>query len=477
MSALPNADEKLILLPSDRIERVSGYGMVVGEDGYCFRPASEEQVRDVILLARKTGRKIVQRGAGRSYGDANVGAECIILDCTRRRRILNWDPASGVIEAEGGLTIEGLWRHCMEDGYWPPVVSGTMFPTLGGALGMNIHGKNNYCKGTLGEHVLELRVMDGLGNVRTLTPQDEAFYAVISGAGLLGVILTVKLKMKKIESGNLRVLGLSIPNLSSQIEHFEKYEHESDYMVSWIDCFAKGRKLGRGEMHVGWYADFGGQASLRPDNQDLPDTILGLVPKSMVWRALKFFSRRTGMHFINSAKCFASDLLGDGKTKAQSLVGFSFLLDYVPNWRWAYKPGGFIQYQTFVPKANAERVFQRQIELQQEMKMESYLGVMKRHRPDKFLFSHAVDGYSFAQDFKVTSQNWDRMKDLAHRMNDITLDAGGRFYFAKDLTLRPSDVKRYLGEAALEKFHRLKGELDPDGLFTSELAKRVELVK
>ena len=113
--------------------------------------------------------------------------------------------------------------------------------------------------------------------------------------------------------------------------------------------------------------------------------------------------------------------------------------------------------------------------MQQEFRLESYLGVLKRHRPDKFLLTHAVDGYSFALDFKVTKRNRARLWELAHKMNDLVLAAGGRFYFAKDSTLRPSDAAAYLGEA-IPRFQKLKAEVDPEGLLTSDLAERVGLV-
>jgi decaprenylphospho-beta-D-ribofuranose 2-oxidase len=158
----------------------------------------------------------------------------------------------------------------------------------------------------------------------------------------------------------------------------------------------------------------------------------------------------------------------------QSLVAFSFLLDYVPDWRKAYEPGGFIQYQTFIPKEHAKAVFAEQVRLQQEYKLESFLGVLKRHRPDKFLFSHAVDGYSMALDFKVTAKNRVRLWEMAHKMNDLTLKHGGRFYFAKDSTLRPEDAAEYLGEG-LPKFRKLKSELDPEGLLVSDLGRRLKL--
>lgn len=465
-------------LETERIARLSGFGMIRAADGYLFRPSSVEEVRAIFLLARNDGRQVVLRGAGRSYGDASTGSECVIVDNVRMNRILSWDPETGIVEAECGATIEDLWRLVLEDGWWPPVVSGTMYPTLGGALAMNIHGKNNFCAGTLGEHVLELDALTASGDLLTLTRNDPLFFSIISSAGLLAMITRIKLQMKKVHSGDLRVLPLAPRNWTEQFAVFEKFEHDADYMVSWIDCFGSGKGAGRGAFHAAWYTEEPSEhpRTLEAAHQDLPDTIMGFWPKSMVWRVLRMFNNRTGMRLVNWAKDFAGTKLGNGRPLPQSLVGFSFLLDYVPNWRFAYRPYGFIQYQSFVPKEHAQRVFAQQVEMQQAARLESYLGVMKRHRPDKFLFTHGVDGYSLALDFKLTRTNWPRILHLCHAMNDVVLAAGGRFYFAKDSTLRPSDVRGYLGEEALAQYRQLKMQLDPESLFTSDLARRLKLV-
>jgi decaprenylphospho-beta-D-ribofuranose 2-oxidase len=462
------------MISTQRIARVAGYGMTQAADAYVYRPTTIEEINNIFDEARATGRKVTLRGAGRSYGDGNIGSETLLIDITRMNRILSWDASTGIIDCQSGVTIENLWRFCLEDGYWPPVVTGTMHPTLGGALGMNVHGKNNYCQGTMGEHVIDMDVLFPNGELKTLTKHDELFYAVISSAGLLGVITRVKLQMHNVASGNVDVWAEAAQNWDEQFALFEKYEHNSDYMVSWVDCFAKGAKAGRGQFHGAWYKDREDLASRVAEKQDLPALILGFFPKSLVWKVLKLVCNRPGMRFLNAAKQFASSTIGNNKMHDQSLVAFSFLLDYVPDWRKAYEPGGFIQYQTFIPKEHAKAVFAEQVRLQQEYKLESFLGVLKRHRPDKFLFSHAVDGYSMALDFKVTAKNRVRLWELAHKMNDLTLKHSGRFYFAKDSTLRPEDAAEYLGEG-LPKFRKLKSKLDPEGLLVSDLGRRLKL--
>ncbi|MEJ5170715.1 MAG: hypothetical protein WHU10_06990, partial [Fimbriimonadales bacterium] len=243
----------------------------------------------------------------------------------------------------------------------------------------------------------------------------------------------------------------------------------------WIDCFGRGKASGRGLVHAAWYAE-GSPSTFRSSHQELPDTILGVVPKAVVWRFLKLLNRRSAMRLLNAAKYRLGTVIGNGKTEHQSLVAFSFLLDYVPNWRWAYLPGGFIQYQSFIPRENARWVFENQVMLQQERGLEAFLGVLKRHRPDPFLISHGVDGYSFALDFKVTPANRDRLWELAHEMNELVLEAGGRFYLAKDSTLRPEDLRRWLG-ANLEEWRRWRNRFDPHGLLVSSLGVRTGLIE
>lgn len=462
------------MIAPERLAYAPGFGLAMGADGYRYRPTDVEGVREAFADARRADKKVVLRGAGRSYGDASFLPEGVILDTTRMRQILRWDAANGILEAEGGVTIGDVWRATLEDGWWPPVVSGTMFPTLAGALAMNIHGKNNQHAGTLGEHVRAIDVVRPDGELLTLKSSDPAFRAVISGAGLLGAITRVELEMKRVTSGNLRVLPIACRNWDEQFEIFERLEGDADYHVSWIDCFAKGRSFGRGQFHGAWYLD-DDPASLAPEVQELPDTILGLFPKSIVWRFLKMLNHPMGMQTVNGLKQFASQRLGDGKPMVQSLVAFSFLLDYVPHWRRAYEPGGFIQYQSFVPRSRAPEVFARQVEMQHEAGIVSFLGVLKRHRPDHFLLSHGVNGYSLALDFKVTPGNRSRLWDLCHRMNDLVTSAGGRFYLAKDATLRRDDLRKSLGDATLDEFAHWRNAFDPQRTLSSGLAERLGL--
>src|SRR5205085_4738619 len=157
-----------------------------------------EGVHALFETARRHGRSVALRGGGRSYGDASLNRENLVLDLTRMNRILEWDPGTGVIRLEPGVTIRQLWQYAIEDGWWPPVVPGTMYPTLGGCLGMNIHGKNNFKAGPIGDHVLEFEFLTPAGERITASPTNNSdfFYAAIGSFGMLGCFTSITMQMK-----------------------------------------------------------------------------------------------------------------------------------------------------------------------------------------------------------------------------------------------------------------------------------------
>ena len=446
---------------------------------YVYRPSTTEGICAVFEQSRRSGRSVGLRGAGRSYGDASLNAEGIGLDLTRMKRVLAWDPETGVISVEPGVTIQQLWQYTIEDGWWPNVVSGTMFPTLGGAAAMNIHGKNNWKAGPLGDWILEFELLTPSGEVKVCSRSQNAelFHAVIGGFGMLGVITRLNLQLKKVYSGLLKVTPISHKNFDDLFQIFEQRLPLSDYLVGWIDCFATGDGLGRGQIHQANYLAPGEDPvpaqTLRVENQELPDSLFGVIPKSLMWRFMKPFVNDPGMRAINFAKSLSAVKLGDGKVHTQSHAGFAFLLDYVPNWKHAYKPGGLIQYQSFVPKEYAQAVFTAQIQLAQAYGVVPYLGVFKRHRTDDFLMTHAVDGYSLALDFAVVPVKQGALRSLAAEMDRLVLDAGGRFYFAKDSALHKSSVVEALGVERVSNFMAIKRECDPDSLLQTNLFRRL----
>lgn len=458
---------------------LDGFGGSVRSLSRSVSPATVEEMARVFGTARAEGWKVSFRGAGRSYGDASLHAGQLSVDGRAMRRILSFDAATGVLEAEGGASIGEVWRHTLPQGWWPAVVPGTMYPTLAGCASMNIHGKNCFRVGPFGDHVLELDLLTAAGERRTLSRDrdPERFRAVIAGLGLLGAVTRVKLQLKHVESGRMRVWPIVTETLDEMFAAFEQRMPTSDYAVGWVDCFAHGPNLGRGLVHFARHLkqdeDPEARRSLAVAEQELPGNMLG-VPKSLLWILMKPFTNDLGMRLVNQAKYALPEPVEVDGSYVQTHAGFAFLLDYVPDWRLAYGDAGFVQVQLFVPCANACDVFAQALRLCQRRGVVSYLGVFKRHRPDDYLLSHGLDGWSLALDFKVP-RDAQRLWDTAADLTRLVRDAGGTFYPAKDQVVDAGSFARSLGDR-LVRFQQIKREVDPEGLFANDQAKRLGIV-
>lgn len=462
-------------------EYVEGWGMAVGAEGRVYRPRTVEEIQSVYSRASNECFTLGPRGTGCSYGDASVNESGYTLDITDMDRILAWDPERGIADLEAGVTLGQLWKHILPDGWWPRVVSGTMFPTVAGAAAMNIHGKNNFRVGTFGDCILDFDIVLPNGELRTVSRESDSdlFHAAIGGFGMLGTFSRVRLQTKKVYSGDLEVKGISTRNLREMMDWFEAHQKTSDYLVGWIDCFAKGQELGRGLVHDARYLEPGEDSdpekTLQVSHQLLPGHIFGF-PKDQVWRILRCFRSNLGMRFMNWTKYVMGRVEGMHPAHRQSHAGFAFLLDYVPNWKWAYgrkNKSGLIQYQIFLPKETAHDAYSEVFRRCQRAGHVSYLGVFKRHRPDPFWMTHALDGWSLALDFPVTPGNRDSLWRHCRALTELVHEAGGKFYFAKDLVVGPEDAKRFFPEENLEKFLQLKRELDPESVLQTNLWRRV----
>lgn len=463
-------------------ERVDGWGMAVGGEAEVLRPATREEVVACVQEAGSNGKSLGLRGSGCSYGDASMNTGGRVLDLSRLNRIVAFDAEKGIARVEPGVTIRDLWRRSIVDGLWPAVVPGTMAVSIGGAASMNIHGKNNFAAGTFGEHVLEFTLLTPAGELLTCsrTQNADVYAAAIGGFGMLGCFVELVVELKRVHSGRLRTTAIATRDLDENLEVIEAHKGHADYLVGWIDAHGKGKGLGRGLIHRADQLEKGedpdGERLLRPELQDVPSRLFGVVPKGWIWPGMWCAVKAGGVRWVNWAKFRAGRREAARAPYLQSHGAFHFLLDYVPRWHWAFKPGGLIQFQPFVPAREASRVFRTLFEMCHQAHLVPYLGVIKRHKPDPFLMTHAVDGFSMAMDFAVSARHRDRLWRHTHAMAEVVLNAGGRFYYAKDATLLDSSFARIHGDDAVRKFRTLKARLDPNNLLQTDLARRLKVV-
>ena len=468
-----------LALNSAALQMLHAWGENMRARSYVHQPTTAAELQAAFALAQRTGISIALRGAGQSYGDAALNSEQIVVCLSQMNRITHWSAANGVVELEPGVTLAQLWRHCISDGWWPPVVSGTMYTSVGGCAAMNIHGKNNWRAGNFAEHILEFTAVLPAGNIVrcSRTENSDLFHAIPGSFGMLGCITALRLQLKRIHTGLVSVTALAAPSLQAMLQLLDEHKNSSDYVVGWIDAAAGGTGLGRGQIHAASYYNPPNTAahahSLLLQHQDLPARLFGVFPAQYAWLGLRLANNAPGLRLLNALK-YVSARLQHGRTYLQSLAGFNFLLDYVPDWKRAYRPGGLIQHQSFIPKENALAAYRQLLQACHNARLLPTLAVLKRHQPDaQYAVSYCPDGYSLALDFSARVRTRTRLAALLAQLDQIVVAAQGRFYFAKDSALHPANAHASLGADSLKTLLALKQRCDPKNLLQTNLSRRL----
>jgi len=148
----------------------SGWGRALRARGAVARPLDSA---DLTAEAPAIGNR-------RSYGDAPLNSGGRAIDMTALDRILALDRAAGTLTAEAGLTLGTLLRILPRQGFLPPVLPGTGFATLGGAIAMDVHGKNHHGEGSFCQHVSAITLLQN-GKRRRITPANKGLWAATCG--------------------------------------------------------------------------------------------------------------------------------------------------------------------------------------------------------------------------------------------------------------------------------------------------------
>ena len=391
-------------------------------------------------VAAALGSSAIARGLGRAYGDSALNPEGTVL--TRHLdRVLAFDPQTGVLEAEAGLSLAAVIRHFLPRGFFPAVTPGSKFVTLGGAIAADVHGKNHHVAGSFGDHVLWLDLMGPDGAVRRCSPGENAelFHATLGGMGLTGVVLRAAIRLMPVETGWIAQRTLVAPNLDAAIAAFED-NMDAPYSVAWIDCLARGRARGRSLVHLARHA---GLVDLPGPGRDAPfDVALRRarrVPLDAPSWALNAWSVRAF-----NALYWRAGQRGAG----ESLVDWDryfYPLDALLEWNRIYGRRGFAQYQCVVPLAPAREALSEMLGRIAESGLGSFLAVLKRFGPGapQRPLSFPMEGYTLALDFPLTAE----ALTLMDRLDEITEAAGGRLYLAKDSRMSQTTFERGYGDA------------------------------
>jgi len=411
----------------------------------------------------KTDTTYIARGNGRCYGDSSLNTN--IISTLKYDKILEFDPEAGTIHCQSGITFDTLLDFLIPKGLFLPVTPGTKFITLGGAVASDIHGKNHHVEGSFQNHILDLEVVLATGEIVKCNKESNSdlFMATCGGMGLTGMILSVKFKLKKIETSYIRQTSIKAGNLDEIFRLFEEFK-DYTYSVAWIDCLQGGSKLGRSLLMVGEHASpdeinsvKGGSVSQKSLNLNIPFNFPNIVLNKL---SIKIFN------FLFYHKQL--------KTRKESIVNFDkffYPLDFIRNWNRMYGNRGFVQYQFVLPLDTSKAGLKRILTEINDQGMGSFLAVLKLFGNNEGLMSFPLRGYTLALDFPIRKG----LFEFLDRLDQIVVECGGRIYLTKDARMQKEVFQK--GYPNLERFRQIIKRYNPDFKWKSIQSDRLAISK
>jgi decaprenylphospho-beta-D-ribofuranose 2-oxidase len=446
--------------------QLTGWGRYPVIKGQCARPERRSEVLGA--LADRRGDGVLAYGLGRSYGDAALLSEGRTVLMERLDRMLEFDPVTGWLRCEAGVSIRDLVDTWVPKGFFPPVVPGTTFVTVGGALANDIHGKNHHVAGSWADHVRRVEVLtaDGQVVVCDATQNQGLFWATVGGLGLTGIILAMDVKLIPVHNDLIEMESIRVRDLD---QFFEVSAQSGAYThtVSWIDCTAKGAAMGRGIFMRGRHA---GAEVTRSE---------GLLERAQRWASPMLDAGWLEPNWLLNQwtiKAF-NEVYYRKQWRAVSesvvpLEPFFFPLDFVKNWNYLYGKRGFLQYQFVVPPDPSWRAVREILGAISKSGMASFLAVIKEFGEESHGgLSFPMPGPMIALDFPNYGQP---LLDLMDGLDKLVADAGGRIYLGKDARLSAEMFRVMYPE--WEAWKATRDQFDPQGVFQSDLGRRLGLI-
>jgi decaprenylphospho-beta-D-ribofuranose 2-oxidase len=430
----------------------------VSATGMCQRP---DRYRFIDACDPDRAPRIA-RGGGYSYAAASFGADSVVQDMRRFNRILRFDPATRTIEVESGVTLGDVFAVASREGLGLPVQPGYPAITVGGCIAANVHGKNPVREGTFVDSVLDLTLFHPARGVLRLSPDSAPglFDLTCGGYGLTGVIVSATLRLEALPGHVVSVRRFTVGSLTEALPLIRELAGKSLFAYSWHDGAPAGRTFGRGFVY---------QGCLVPGTPSRPAVLPAYRALTPAARGRLPFSLWGGM----ATRAFTSAYWHAERRRPEATATSLFDAMFPFARRAAYfrlfgRPG-LAECQILIAHDGAEAFLTELRRTILAIGPPSVMMSVKAFEGTPRLLRFDGRGVAITLDLGRSAAT----SDLQHRLDELTIAAGGLPHIIKDSRL-PRDVVRAC-YAQYEAFRAERRRFDPERRYRSELSERLGL--
>jgi decaprenylphospho-beta-D-ribofuranose 2-oxidase len=448
-------------------------------------PTSIDQCREALRYCRSHDMTVCARGAGRNYGDLALNDGQCVLDMSLMNEVLDFDEERRQVTVEAGTRLIDIYQKVHHRLLTLPASPTESHSSVAGAICANVNGKDAWRRGSFAHQIVSMKLMLASGEIIEVDRSHELFNAVVGGIGLLGVIVEATLQLQPIPSPFVEINRIPAANVDELLEKLAEVEQTHDAAVVWVDAYAGGKRTGRSVIHAARWIDRDDTEAERREYleggykrlDDHRRLGLALHEKLGPFLSLMLHLQRPLVHLFNRLYYAASCLTyKTGRSSNSELfLRFSFEASFtVPPAHLVCGPRGYTVQLTF-PRTSAREAMVELLGICRTSPSPPVTTILRAHKKDDGLLSFSEDGYSLNFEFHPKKRNEAASREAVDRLIEATIKRGGKIHLAKDQVLRPEQFYRVYPRYT--ELLEIKKRVDPEGLFTSDLARRVGIAQ
>ena len=191
-----------------------------------LKPASTSDVVTAVKFCRSEKIPLAARGHAHSAGGQMMVKGGFVIDMKSLDAICEISDEHMVVE--GGIAWSKVLEAAVERGRTPPVVTDWLSVSVGGTVSMGGFGFMSFHRGTQMDHIIELEVVTGAGDVITCSPtvNNDVFDAVRATHGQFALITkaTIPLETAPISVRMVQAAYGSVNDMLEDIDRLSKHQ-------------------------------------------------------------------------------------------------------------------------------------------------------------------------------------------------------------------------------------------------------------
>ena len=449
--------------------KLSGWSNTTYSTSKTYQPTKYKEIVEIFKFALSRNLTVSILGGMRSYSDNFLNTE-ISININKLNKIIELNGNELLVQS--GVTFYDVADFLDGKGFMIEVIPGTGHVSIGGAVSNNIHGKNAFKSGFFGNHILEITYIN-LSNFKiekcTREENSEVFYSVISGLGVLAVVLEVKISLKKVKHLSVSEKQISLKNINNLFTKIDETEEEADYLIASIDLSSRIKKNSFAKLSFS-------KLSNVKSKKKKEFTLFKIFGNHKIIRPL-FSFKLTYKIFEQLFGIYSSGFFSNNKETNKNLLESHFLNDvFLPEYNYFFK-NGFFEYQCNIPKRHGLEFYNFFLNEMNELKIKPLMTGLKSYSEAKenFLLSFQLEENSYAFTFDFPNVDSNKLKSFFNILNEKVIKLNGKVYYAKTACLNLNQFESMYGKENIDKFIKIKEKLDPNNLLVNNLYKRIFL--